>query len=275
MLGTFAAELLKVRKRPAIAILVGVQALVVALLGYFFTYLFVVVLPSGPGMPEGLADEFVATLLPRAVAGSIVSNASGPVALILGVLTAGSEYGWRTIRLMVTQRPRRLTLLLGKLGAVAAACVVLAVVTAVTAIGSSTLVGVLEGASLEMPPALDLLAAFGSAVLVLFAWATFGLGLAFIFRGTGLAIGLGLGWMFVVEGILAAIPLGGAVETVKRGLLSQNASALARSLGSTPEDVFSFGLVEIEPWSAVAVICAYVLVFAGVAIAVFTRREIT
>jgi ABC-type transport system involved in multi-copper enzyme maturation permease subunit len=279
MPGAFMAELLKLRKRPATFILLGVNVALVALFGYFIAYLFVVVLPTDDGLPPGVIDALLATLRPEAAGGYAVSNSSsisGPIALILGVLATGSEYTLRTVRLMVTQRPRRVALLLGKLGALAVGAVLLAISTLLSAVLSATLIAVLEGQPTIPPSGSDLIAALGAAWLVLLAWVSLGVALGVLLRGTGLPIGIGLVWGLVVEATFSALPFGGTIEAIKRGLLSVNASALGGSLTPGIDVTGGFGSVpEIEPVVAVAVLAGYVLVLGGVAVAVFARREIS
>lgn len=279
-MGAYRAELLKLRRRPATWILLGVAALLVLVFSYLLLYLFVVVIGSATG--DAVDVGFLGELLPEDLASAYVSQAAaqvGPVALILGVLAAGSEYGWRTVRLMVTQRPRRVPLLLGKLAAVATMTVLIAVVACLSATVASVLIAVIEGQPLAFPPAVDLLAGLGAAVLVLLTWSAFGVMLGVLCKGTGLPIGIGLVWGLVVEGALS-LPLS-QLEDVQRFLLTTNSGALASALsdgGGMVEELttlFGGGGATIGPLQAVLVLAAYTVAFSAVATAVFARREIT
>ena len=63
--------------------------------------------------------------------------------------------------------------------------------------------------------------------LIFAAWTAFGLGLAVLFRGTALAIGLGLAYALVIDRLIAAFSgISDIVKTVSQGLLGTNANAL-------------------------------------------------
>src|SRR5947207_11476272 len=104
MIGSYTAELLKLRKRPATWILGGIVVLIIGLLGYALPYVELTHLhgPDTAGM-----QAFQHLLLPAYVVSTVLSSLSGvgsAVALILGVLSVGSEYGWTTLRTILIQR---------------------------------------------------------------------------------------------------------------------------------------------------------------------------
>lgn len=276
MSGAIAAEWLKLRKRPATWVLMAVLVLTAGLFGYGFPYLFV----SGAGAEQGGFDA--AALLPALLPANLVTQAiglctspGGPVALILGALAVGSEYGWGTVKTMAMQRPRRRTLMTGKLVVLTGWALLHAVLVFGVAATASTAVAGLEGAEMAFPSIADLAGGLAGAWLVLLVWASFGAVLAVVLRGTGLAIGIGLVYSLVIESLIAFLPFDGqAMRTVREALLSTNASALSARFGQLAE---GFGPTASELPSAgqaVVVLVVYVLLFAAATLAVFDRREL-
>jgi hypothetical protein len=172
---SFGAELFPLRKRAATWILLAVAIL----LSLFFTY----VLPytaylSGPAAappaapPPGAPPPGAALkpMLPESLVSSVLGGFPfyfGMLALILGVLAFGSEYGWSTLKTTLTQRPGRLRLGLSKLAALAPVTALFtAAVFAVAAIASS-FVAVREGAAVTWPPVADVLRGLGAGWLLL------------------------------------------------------------------------------------------------------------
>ncbi len=277
MSAAVAAEWLKLRKRPACWVLPAVLVLIVALFGYGFPYLFV----SGAGgeQPGFDAATLLLTLLPANFVTHAIglrTNPGGPVALILGALAVGSEYGWGTARTMAMQRPRRVTLMAGKLLVLACLALLYGMLIFATAAAASVAVAALEGAELAFPPVADLFGGLASAWLVLAVWASFGAALAVAFRGTGLAIGVGLVYALVVESLITFLPFSGAaMRGAHQTLLSTNATALSTRFGELAE---GFGPTTAQLPSttqAVVVLLAYVVVFAAAALLVFHRRQLT
>ena len=118
MAASFLAEFLKLRKRPAAWVLMLVWATVVILFGYLFTYSFVSA-PAPEDAPreqraqqEAFSEELLPTLMPENLLENLFVNGTfaigGAIVLILGSLASGSEYGWGTLKTVLTQRPGRL-----------------------------------------------------------------------------------------------------------------------------------------------------------------------
>lgn len=273
-----AAELAKLRRRPAVWVLGGVYAAVVLL----FNYLIVYVLVSTGALDEQGAtgldqQQILDSLLPAQFDSALVSTAvslGSAVALILGALAVGSEYGWGTVKTVAVQRPGRGAIATGRLVSVTVVTLVYTLVALAVAVLASAVVGVVEGGSLAAPPVGDVLLAFGAAWLVLSVWAGLGMALATLFRGTGLAIGLGLVWALVIESLAATIPLPGDIgDAVASALLGTNGNALASYFGESA-DTFGAPVTANSPEVAALVLLAYLAVFALLIIVPFRRREI-
>lgn len=273
----FRAELLKLRKRPGVWILLATMAGTVLVFGYVLFYLLVTQLPEAE--LQGLDSSAVLgslrpSGLPVQVLG-MVSGLGGAIGLILGGLAVGSEYGWRTTKTMVTQGPRRLPLMLGRMLAVLMVCLVLALLAFVGGAAGAALVSLLEPGDATLPEAADLLSAFGVAALTISVWCAVGSCLATLFRSTAWAIGLGLLYSLAIEAIIGILPLAGDIgDIVNRALIGNNVAALVAA--AAPQSAATFGgpAIDIDAGQAVAVLLAYLVAAIAIATAVFVRRDI-
>jgi ABC-type transport system involved in multi-copper enzyme maturation permease subunit len=274
MWGSVRAELAKLVRRPAIWLMLGVAVS----LGLTFTYLVPYAGAAGAadGVPNG--DRGLAALLPDRLVGNSVGGLPvflGAIALILGVLAVGGEYGWGTWKTVLTQGPSRLTVYAGKLVALAAAT--LAGVLAMFAAGAvtSAVIAAVEGAPANWPSPADLLVGVGAGWLIAAMWAALGALLAIALRGVALPIGLGLVWLLAVQNLLAAIaaPLLDWVARAQEGLPGPNAGSLVASLGATADTP---GVAELAgAGRASLVIAGYLAAFVLLGGVLLRRRDVT
>ena len=285
---SFRAELLKLRKRPATWVLALVWVVVVVLFGYLLTYSFVAnppepakdVPPEVQAQERAVNEAQLDALLPENLLenlfGGGIFGIGAAVVLILGALTAGSEYGWGTLKTVLSQRPGKLAVLSGKLLALGVFLVVFVALGPAAGAASSLVVARLEEAAVAWPTLGEALRGVGIGSLVFAVWGTFGFGLAVLFRGTPLAIGLGLAWALAVENTIAALPIrSDAYESFRRFTLGENTSGATSYFGSPfPEE---FGLPEplVEPERAAITLAAYTAAFVVLVALFFWRRDVT
>jgi ABC-2 type transport system permease protein len=134
---SFAAELLKLYKRPAVWVIAAIWLVFVVLLAYALPYALFANLPQpepSEDIPvemqsemqaqnEATSEQLISQLYPEALVAYVLSNISstgGTLALILGALVVGSEYGWGTLKTVLSQRPGRLTAFFAKMLALGA-----------------------------------------------------------------------------------------------------------------------------------------------------------
>src|SRR3990170_3779055 len=121
------AELFKLRKRPAVWVLLAAAAVLSQVFGYLIPYLSYVTDDTenfGEAVPRG---ELLASTLPDQLVINTIGGFpvfAGALALVLGALLFGGEYGWGTVKTMLTQRPGRASVLLGQLMAMGVALLV-------------------------------------------------------------------------------------------------------------------------------------------------------
>lgn len=276
---SFGAEFFKLRKRPATWVLAGVLLLFVVLLGYFLTYMFISSIPQDQSQPNSFPVDLIKkTLLPENFLSNLLSGLSslgGAIALILGALAAGSEYGWGTLKTALTQRPGRLSVFSGKLLALGAILAVFVTVAFTAAALSSYIIAQLENAASNWPQLQEIARAMGASWLIFAVWSALGLFLAIIFRSTALAIGLGLIYMLVLESIVTSLPIQNETfKTVRKALPGENARSLAMSFGQPPEGLGAPKPL-IEPTQAALVLAAYTVALILAAALSFRRRDVT
>ncbi len=275
---SFRAESLKLRRRPAVWVLALVLAITVILFGYVFSYVFVVNSPDAAGAPQQGLGGFREYLLPESFLANVLTSGlagfGGTIALILGAMAVGSEYGWETFKVTLTQRSSRVGLFLGKLLGLGAVLLAFVLIAFVVGALSSYVVASLEGASLDWPPATEALRAVGAGWLVLATFAALGVLLATLFRGTALAIGLGLAYLLIVESLLLGFfTFNETAEAVGRALPGKNSTDLAAAFGDAPQGFGALGETA-DPWQATLVLAAYTAAFVLIAVLLFRRRDV-
>jgi ABC-2 type transport system permease protein len=236
MLQTFRAEMFKVVRRPAIWIVAAVFLVLAQVFAYLFPY---IAYRAGGGSGFGAgqtAEQLLADILPARLVPNTLSGFpmfAGAIALVIGGLIAGSEYGWGTLKTILTQRSGRLAVISGKLLAVLATTTALVVtVFALNALWSGVIASV-ESRPADWPALGELARGVGAGALIIGAWGLVGAAMGVLFRSTSLAIGLGLVWALVIEnlvrGFAGAI---GFLDAFQKVLPGVNAGSLAASFGA-------------------------------------------
>jgi ABC-2 type transport system permease protein len=275
VIGSVRAELLVMRKRASTWILLAIWvtlALVFAYVVPYATYL-------NDSQREPLGD-----VLPQNLMGSLLAGFpffGGVLALMLGVLAVGSEYGWGTLKTLLTQRPGRLQVFGAKLLALAAVLAVFVLtVFAVGAVASSAIAW-REGADIDWPSAWSLLRGVGAGWLILAVWASLGVMLATLSRGTALAVGVGILYTLVIEGLLSALATQvSAIDRLVEFFVRANGYSLVTDLGVATDDIgdagpgsYSGPLVDGE--QALVALTLYGAVFLVLSGWLLRRREVT
>jgi ABC-2 type transport system permease protein len=275
MTGIVTAELLLIRKRPSTWILLTIWTLLALTFAYVVPY---VAYLNDPGA-ESLAD-----VLPQRLVGTLMAGFpffGGVLALMLGVLAIGSEYGWGTLRTLFTQGPGRLRIFGAKLVAVALALVPFVLVVYALGALASYAIALREGADVSWPSAWLLLRGLAAGWLVLAVWAALGTLLAVLSRGTALATGIGILYALVIEGLLSALASEVSIlDRVVELFLRANAYSLVSVLGVSADDVSnngpgSFSGPFVAGGQALLVLVVYLTAFVVLAGWLLRRRDVT
>jgi len=287
VLAVLNGELLKLRKRPAVYVCIGILLLLLLAFGYLlswvvFTYTKQTTGPSG--VPPGATyAELKKALYPLRFIQNTLSGGTtlgGVLALIIGVLSQGSEFGWGTIKTAFTQRPRRLEWLAGKLISVALTMLVMSVVLLAVAALTSFILATIDGADRTWPDAVTILKGLLAAWLIYCFWAFFGLTLATLFRQSAMAIGLGLAYALVIEALIFGLLgqfVGDPVRKVQQWFPLANANYLVQSFGQATR--FGGDGAAARPYAdathAVTMLLVYCAAFVIVSAIFLQRRDVT
>lgn len=273
------AELLKLRKRPATWIIAGVWLAMNLTFGYLIPYL-IYRSGSSPG-PDNA--EFLASVLPASLVTTVLAGYplfGGALVLILGALMTGGEYGFGTLKTLLTQRPRRLAVLGGALAALAVVVLALVVASFVLSAGASSVIGAIESATGAFPPAAELARGLAAGWLILGMWALLGALAGIAFRSTALAVGLSLVWALVIENLIRGFAsLLDVFDTAQRALPGVNAGSLVAALGAIGQGEGASGTPGVDAvvggTQAVVVLACYAAGFVLIAGLLLTRRDVT
>jgi ABC-2 type transport system permease protein len=203
---------------------------------------------------------------------------AGALALLLSMLVTGGEYGWDTLKVLLTLGPRRLSVLAGKLLALTVVMLLIVLATFLLDGAASLLVASLTDKPVSWPPIDALLTGVAGGWLVVGMWCLARAFLGILVRGTALAVGIGLVWMLAVENLLRILgSIVEAADVAQRLLPGTNAGALAAALGvpvqgqpgGTP------GVTDVvDGKSATPVLVAYLAIFVAASAALISRRDI-
>lgn len=216
VLNSTRAELLRLRKWPAVWVAVGAWLTLNAMFAYVFNY---VAYTSGE---DGFSNEgqsradLLAALLPTALPDNLAQGMpmfGGAIMMVLGAITAGNGYGWGTWKTVFTQGPSRTSTLIGSLSATTMFVGGVVLATLVSDYLMSLTVALAELQSTAMPGLSDTARAVGAAFLVMEMWALAGYLLGTVARGPALPVGLGLVWTLVIENLLRGV--GGSLSWVE------------------------------------------------------------
>jgi ABC-2 type transport system permease protein len=284
--------LLKLRKRPSTWVLGLIWLATIILFNYTLVYALLSNAPP-PTVPEGtpkaqreqlreqqeeFQEEQLALLYPENLIFNLTPgfpNLGAPIALILGALAVGSEYGWNTFKTVLTQRPGRLALYFGKLLALGVVLTLLIVLTFAAGAASGYVIAGLEDAPTGFPAAGELARALGAGGLILAVWAALGVILATLLRSTALSIGIGLVYSLVLETIIFNLPIQNKAFLKAREFFpGQNSNFLANSFSAQAPGGFAVPEPPVEASQAALVLLAYAAAFVLLAALVFSRRDV-
>jgi len=272
------AELLRLRKWPAVWIMLGIWMLLNLTFAYVFPYLsFTTGNAAGP-----IENALLAEVLPANVPSALIGGMplfGGAIMLILGALAVGSGYGWGTWKTVLTQGPGRLAAFGGTLVALAIFVIGVVLGTLVVDSGASVLLAAIESQPIDFASFGALAEAVGAGLLIFGMWAMAGVLVGTVARSPALAVGLGLVWTLVLENLLRGVSgLLSWLQPIADAFPGTAAGSLAGVVGAVPEAGGEDGtpgvLAVLGGGSATLLLVAYVLAFAGIAAALVRQRDL-
>jgi ABC-2 type transport system permease protein len=273
------AELLRLRRWPAVWVTLGAWTALALMFGYVFGYLAYKTGDNSFSNEGQTMDSVLHDLMPVSVPDVLLQGMpmfGGALMMVLGAIVAGSGYGWGTWKTVFTQGPSRAATLAGSLAATTVFVIGTVLFTLVLYLGVSLTIAVTESQDVVWPSAGSLAESTLAGVLVLEMWALAGFALGTLARGPALSVGLGLVWALVVENLLRGVGnLLGAVEALTHVLPGTAAGSLVGSIigvdagGGTP------GVVDtISGTQAAWTVLAYVVALPLLSLALVRRRDV-
>lgn len=215
VLNSTRADLLRLRKWPAVWVTIGAWLALNAMFAYLFNY---VTYSSGSTNFSTQGEsraQLLAGLLPSGLAHTLPQGMplfGGAIMMVLGAIVAGNGYGWGTWKTVLTQGPSRTSTLAGSLSATTVLVAGVVLATLVTDYAMSLAVALTESRSTGLPGTGDLAQSIGVAFLVMEMWAMAGYLLGTLARSPAVSVGLGLVWGLVIEQLLRGV--GGSLAWV-------------------------------------------------------------
>ena len=204
----------------------------------------------------------------------------GPfVAVILASVVVGGEYGWGTLRPLLTKGAGRWQLLASKVAVVVLFTATLLIVMCVAVTISGFIAEAVLTPSEGVEPygdisALDLLALYGRMLYAFLPYITLALFLVVLTGSNGVGIGLSMGY-YIGEGVILApiLSIFSWSDHVYAFLLSSNVSAWQNVPPNNDGSIATFGDISAMAHGAI-IVTVYTVVLAAAAIALFLRRDI-
>jgi len=272
MIATIKAEWRKSRFRPAFLVSSGIIAGITVLIYSINWYL-----ALHPGSTERVAN--ILTLYPDQFVNFVMGAAfplGAAMAIVVGALFTGSEFGWGTLKTTFTQGPGRLTVWAGRVVVFAAWMFIITLVLFGIGAASSVVVALFQGHALTWPAAVDVMKGMGAIWLIFFVNGAIGMAIGTLLRQPAAALGIGLIYVLAVE--IVAVRFinlinNGAYKWLTEQFVNQNATALAQSFTSP-----AFGRTvapAITAEHAVLVLAAYGMGLVIVAAGLLRLRDVT
>lgn len=274
------AEVLRMRKWPAVWITLAAWMSLAAMFGYLFNY-FSYTTGDSSFSDEGEGGAaLLAGLLPAEVPSVLVQGTpmfGGALMMVLGAIVAGSGYGWGTWKTVFTQGPSRTSATLGSLIALAGTVLAVVVATTVMCFGLSLGVAALESQEVVWPSLSYLGQGAAAAYAVLGMWTLAGFVLGTIARGPALSVGLGLVWALVIENLLRGVgALLSPIEALTHVLPGTAAGSLVGAVvGVQPAGGDTPGVLDtLSAEQAAWTVAAYVVLLPLLALVLVRRRDV-
>jgi ABC-2 type transport system permease protein len=274
------AELLRLRKWPAVWVTLSAWLALTAMFGYLFNYLSYTTGDTSFSNEGATAASLLREILPGDVPNVLVQGMpmfGGALMMVFGAIVAGNGYGWGTWKTVFTQGPSRMSAMAGSLAALATFVALTVVATLALCFGLSLLVAATESQAVTWPSAGDLGISLAVGLLVMNMWALAGFLLGTVARGPALSVGLGLVWALVVENLLRGVgELLGPVEAFTKILPGTSAGSLVGSIVGVGGPNPTPGVLDLLTGpQATALLAAYVVALQVVALALVRRRDVT
>lgn len=275
MLHALQSEIFRLRKRPQTWIM---PILATMFIGAFYAVIYLVYqfgdVSESADMRESLK---VSNIFENGMA--IFGFFGGILIVIVASSLIGSEFGWNTLRPLVSRARSRSSLLSAKWVVVVAYTVLMVIVGLIGSMVIAAIGSALAGNSMSFSAELWDFYLLGALrwVVASLPYAVIAFAVALITRSNAAGIAIGIGISFVEPLLFGLLGLVSDVfETVQEYGISWNVSQLT-SISSQGGDNATFGdpISTAQVWESIGILAIYVAVFVVATYWVFNRRDIT
>jgi ABC-type transport system involved in multi-copper enzyme maturation permease subunit len=272
MLHALQSELFRLRKRP--------QTWIMPFLAFGFIGVFYLVLTliHRFGSATDRADMRTAVRVDNIFENGVqvFGFFGGILVVIVSSSLIGSEFGWNTLRPLVSRASSRSGLLAAKWVTVAIYTVLMVIVGVVASLALATVASMVTGVDIDLPSRLwdDYLLGTVRWMGAMLPYAALAFAAALVTRSNAAGIAIGIGWSFVEPLLFQLFGLISDVfETVQEYGIAWN----VQQLGTMPTQASSFSdpVPAGQVWQSAGVLAVYVAAFVAVSFVVFNRRDIT
>ena len=257
----FKAELLKLRRRRTL-IAAGLAALAFAVIA---TIAVLLSAGSAAGGSQSRGPTLASLAEPGGATEAFSTGASfiGILVLVLFIANFAGEFSQGTFRTLLMRQPRRIGLLAGKMAAllvfVAGTLALAALMSVVASLAFAPTQDISTASWLTLDGLGEAATSYGTALLVVTAWASLGAALAVLVRSAPIALGIGIAWS-------------GPIEHLTMDFWS---SAIQWFPGLLLERLADGGSADVSSSHALLVLAVYVSAAAAAAALSFRRRDLT
>jgi len=258
----FKAELLKLRRRRTL-IAAGLAALAFAVIATVAVLLSAG--SAGGGGSQSRGPTLASLAEPGGATEAFSTGASfiGILVLVLFIANFAGEFSQGTFRTLLMRQPRRIGLLAGKMAAllvfVAGTLALAALMSVVASLAFAPTQDISTASWLTLDGLGEAATSYGTALLVVTAWASLGAALAVLVRSAPIALGIGIAWS-------------GPIEHLTMDFWS---SAIQWFPGLLLERLADGGSADVSSSHALLVLAVYVSAAAAAAALSFRRRDLT
>jgi len=284
VIASWRAELLVLRKSRIAWVIIAVPPLTVLVSTYLFSYLdYALLTPAEYAQFGTPAQELPAMLPSQFVIQTVTALSQTLPFMLLGALMAGADWGSGTIRTAMLQGPSRTSTFAGQVLAIMTvstgsvlACFAISGVSSVV-IGVLTHQAAVRLSATVPAPGLRIVGeAIGAGILVGLSYTALGIALGTLCRSATGGVAAAFAWYTIVEQFLfdLSTDTGGWLVKVYDGFPGSSTVTLTSMFGSPGGGADSATYQPVRPWTGVAVLCGYTVVWLGLAWIVTVRRNI-
>lgn len=272
MMHALQSELFRLRKRPQTWIM---PILATMFVGAFYTIIFLVYhfgpVTDRPDMEEAARVDNIFSHGMQ-----MFGFFGGILMVIVASSLIGSEFGWNTLRPLVSRAASRSSLLSAKWVVVALYTVAIVVVGVIASLILAAIASLLMDVEITLPSALWDDYALGTVrwVVASLPYAVIAFAVALLTRSNAAGIAIGIGISFVEPLIFQLLMLvSDTFERVQEYGIAWNVQQLVTL--PTTDDAFSDPVAASQVWQSTGILAVYVAIFVVATYIVFNRRDIT